>query len=59
MIRRSLANVFSLVNLVRGGLFGRSRIEAPGGHCDLPDQREVSPVDAAIIAGLFARCRWN
>ena len=29
MIRRSLANVFSLVNPVRGALFGRNRIEAP------------------------------
>src|SRR6266545_215502 len=29
MIRRSLGNVFSLVNPVRGALFGRNRIKAP------------------------------
>jgi hypothetical protein len=30
MIRRNLANVFSLANPVRGVLFGQNRIEAPG-----------------------------
>jgi len=58
MIRRSPGNVFSLVNPVRGALFGRNRIEALGALRFARPAGSIS-VDAAIIAGLFARCRWN
>jgi hypothetical protein len=40
-------------------LFGRNRIKAPGLIVTYPRPAGSISVDAAIIAGLFARCRWN